>query len=251
MDALRAVDFAFSRPEVDTTKVFAEGASQGGALTYAIAALDQRIAAAAPTIPFLSDFPMYYKIKENVNYIDEWPMNLLNIYMKKYSLSLATTLQNWSYFDIKNLAGKIKCPVLTGSGLQDPTCPPALGMADYNNLQCTKEHFMYESYGHDVNSNFYTYRDAWFNQIAASLTGTIEIQKDDFRNEILTSVSGGTLNIKSILNTPIQVSVYQADGVLVNLSTLLGSSSVRLNSGVYIVWVKNSQDQTIRKIIVQ
>jgi len=83
-------------------KVCAEGASQGGALTYAIAALDQRIAAAAPTIPFLSDFPMYYKIKENVNYIDEWPMNILNIYMKKYSLSLATTLQNWSYFDIKN-----------------------------------------------------------------------------------------------------------------------------------------------------
>jgi len=78
-------------------------------------------------------------------------------------------------FRYKKLAGKIKCPILTGSGLQDPTCPPALGMADYNNLQCTKEHFMYESYGHDVNINFYTYRDAWFNQIAASLTGTIEI----------------------------------------------------------------------------
>jgi len=251
MDALRAVDFAFSRPEIDTTKVFAEGASQGGALTYAIAALDQRIAAAAPTIPFLSDFPMYYKIKENINYIDEWPMNLLNIYMKKYSLSLATTLQNWSYFDIKNLAEKIKCPILTGSGLQDPTCPPALGMADYNNLQCTKEHFMYESYGHDVSSDFYTYRDAWFNQIAASLTGIIELKTDNFSDEIQTYITGNTLNIKSIINTPIQFSVYQTDGVLVNRSNLQGSSSVHLNSGVYIVCLKSSQDQTIRKIIVQ
>jgi cephalosporin-C deacetylase len=252
MDALRAVDFAFSRPEVDTTKVFAEGASQGGALTYVIAALDSRIRAAAPTIPFLSDFPMYYKIKENVNYIDEWPMNLLNIYMKKYSLSLATTLQNWSYFDIKNFAGKIKCPILTGSGLQDPTCPPALGMADYNNLQTTKEHLMYESYGHDVSSDFYAYRDAWFNQLAASSnTGTVEIKKNDFSSAIKTYITGNALNINTILDTPIKVSIYQTDGVLVNQSNLKGSSSIHLSSGVYIIVFKNPQNQAVRKIIVQ
>jgi hypothetical protein len=110
---------------------------------------------------------------------------------------------------------------------------------------------MYESYGHDVSSDFYTYRDAWFNQIAASLTGIIELKTDNFSDEIQTYITGNTLNIKSIINTPIQFSVYQTDGVLVNRSNLQGSSSVHLNSGVYIVCLKSSQDQTIRKIIVQ
>jgi Acetyl esterase (deacetylase) len=40
MDCVRGVDFLFSRPEVDTSRVAVEGASQGGALTFATAALN-------------------------------------------------------------------------------------------------------------------------------------------------------------------------------------------------------------------
>ena len=39
MDCFRAIDFLFWRPEVDTTRVAVEGGSQGGALSFATAAL--------------------------------------------------------------------------------------------------------------------------------------------------------------------------------------------------------------------
>ena len=61
MDLVRAVDFVSSRPEVDTECIFAEGGSQGGAFSMAAAALDNRFCAIGPTIPFLSDYPDYFK----------------------------------------------------------------------------------------------------------------------------------------------------------------------------------------------
>ncbi len=39
------------------------GGSQGGALTIAGAALDNRIKAIAPSIQFMGDFPDYFKVE--------------------------------------------------------------------------------------------------------------------------------------------------------------------------------------------
>ena len=47
-DAMRALDYLTLRPEVDTARIGAAGCSGGGCLTTYIAALDDRIAAAAP-----------------------------------------------------------------------------------------------------------------------------------------------------------------------------------------------------------
>ena len=38
------------------------------------------------------------------------------------------------YFDVKNFAPQVKCPVYMAIGLQDPTCPPHTNFAIYNNL---------------------------------------------------------------------------------------------------------------------
>ncbi|MEL6988904.1 MAG: acetylxylan esterase, partial [Bacteroidota bacterium] len=55
MDCIRAVDFLFEQSEVDKNRVAVEGGSQGGALSFATAALDnERIMACAPDVPFLS-----------------------------------------------------------------------------------------------------------------------------------------------------------------------------------------------------
>ena len=57
------IDFLCSRPEVDVSRIAVEGASQGGALTFATAALNNdRIAVCAPQVPFLSDFRDYFKV---------------------------------------------------------------------------------------------------------------------------------------------------------------------------------------------
>src|SRR5688500_16095537 len=54
VDAVRAVDFDKSRPEVDSSRIGVHGSSQGGALTIVVSALrNGEIAAAAAGAPYL------------------------------------------------------------------------------------------------------------------------------------------------------------------------------------------------------
>ena len=59
-DVVRAIDFVCSREKTDISRVFAQGESQGGALTLAAASLDDRFRAVAPSAPFLCDYPDYF-----------------------------------------------------------------------------------------------------------------------------------------------------------------------------------------------
>lgn len=56
-DAMRAVDYLASRPDVDATRIGAAGCSGGGALTTFVGALDPRIKAAVPAC-----FPNSYRL---------------------------------------------------------------------------------------------------------------------------------------------------------------------------------------------
>ena len=156
MDCVRAVDFLFSRPEVDTTRVAVEGASQGGALTFATAALNNtRIKACAPQVPFLSDFEHYFQVAS-------WPgnefVNYVEVEKKQTWEQVYTTL---SYIDIKNLASWIKAPMLMGAGLVDDVCPPHINFAAYNQVTTEKSYIVYPLSGHGLPNDFYTKKMAW------------------------------------------------------------------------------------------
>ncbi len=143
MDAVRGVDFVFTLPQFDGVNIFAEGGSQGGALTLAATALDKRIVAAAPFIPFLSDFPDYFRL-------NDWIGGTYHRAAKEKGLSEEQLLRNVSYFDIKNLATMIDVPVLMAVGLQDPTCPPHTNFSGYNNITSPKQFIIYPRMGHAV-----------------------------------------------------------------------------------------------------
>ena len=145
MDAIRTLDFIESLPQVDTENIFAEGGSQGGAFTFAAAALDpaKRLRAIAPYIPFLNDYQDYFEIVH-------WPGDVVKAKAAEIGLDSETMYRNLSYFDIKNLTPRITVPVLMGVGLQDPTCPPHTNFAGYNNLNCPKEYVIYPLEGHTV-----------------------------------------------------------------------------------------------------
>ncbi|NDV83166.1 acetylxylan esterase [Bacteroides sp. 51] len=149
MDLIRAIDFVASRPEVNTGQIFAEGGSQGGAFSLAACALDSRIRAAAPTIPFLSDYPDYFKIVH-------WPAQPILNKQREMGLSDAHLYKLLSYFDIKNLAGWIQCPVLMGVGLQDEVCPPHTNFAGFNRITSEKKYYIYPLNGHNT-------PDSWWN----------------------------------------------------------------------------------------
>lgn len=144
MDALRAIDVLEQLPEVDRSRIYAEGGSQGGALTLVAGALcDGRLRAIAPYIPFLSDFRDYFRIVP-------WPASAVFEAQKQLGLSDEQLYRNLSYFDMKNFARRIKMPVLMGIGLQDPTCPPHTNMASYNLITSPKELHIYPTCGHTV-----------------------------------------------------------------------------------------------------
>jgi len=145
MDCLRAVDFLYGRSEVDTTRIAVEGGSQGGALSFATAALDnQRINVCVPHVPFLSDFRDYFKVAD-------WPAHEFTRYFQDHpELSEDDIYQNLSYIDIKNLAPWIQAPVLMSVGLVDEVCPPHINFAAYNQVQSPKEYMVYPDAGHSL-----------------------------------------------------------------------------------------------------
>jgi cephalosporin-C deacetylase len=156
MDCIRAVDFLYSRKEVDTTRVVVEGGSQGGALSFATAALDnQRIRLCAPQVPFLSDFKDYFKVAN-------WPGNEFVDYVAKHpSFGWDGVFKTLSYIDIKNLAPWIKAPVLMGFGLMDETCPPHINFAAYNQLTVSKNYIGYPLSGHGLPADFRKQEMIW------------------------------------------------------------------------------------------
>ncbi|MCD4710948.1 MAG: acetylxylan esterase [Bacteroidales bacterium] len=150
MDCVRAVDFLYSRSEVDTSRVMVEGGSQGGALSFATAALDnERIDLCVPHVPFLSDFRDYFKVAG-------WPGGEFKQYFKEHpEISEEKIYKNLSYIDIKNLAPWIKAPVLMSIGLMDKTCPPHINFAAYNQLNVPKAYIVYPYAGHGLPGNYY------------------------------------------------------------------------------------------------
>ena len=124
-DVVRAIDFVASLGQTDPARIVARGESQGGAFTWIAAALDSRLAAAAPAVPFLSDYPHYGKIVD-------WPVGEAFRAWAEKGISREDALTTLSYFDIKNFTDRVGCPVYMAFGLQDPTCPPHTNFAGYN-----------------------------------------------------------------------------------------------------------------------
>ncbi len=150
MDCVRAVDFLYSRSEVDTSRVAVEGGSQGGALSFATAALDnERIDLCVPYVPFLSDFRDYFKVAG-------WPGGEFRRYFEEHpEIPEERIYRNLSYIDIKNLAPWIKAPVLMSIGLMDQTCPPHINFAAYNQVDGPKEDIVYPYAGHGLPGEYY------------------------------------------------------------------------------------------------
>ena len=143
-DVRRANDYVLSLDKADPDRLVVYSNSQGGALSFIAAALDPRVKAIAPGVPFLSDYRDYAKIAP-------WPMGKILKAAKEQGISEEALFDMLEYFDVKNFAHKVTCPVYMGWGMQDPTCPPHINFAIYNNLGTKdKRHLGVATCGHAI-----------------------------------------------------------------------------------------------------
>lgn len=142
MDCRRAIDFAVSRPEVDAGRIVLQGGSQGGALTMAMAALDDRAALA------LADVPSNSNIEARIEG-EHGSFACLAEYLRRYPERMDKVYETMSYFDTMNMADQITCPVLASVCLKDNICPARCYYATYNRIRSEKEIGVYPFNGHD------------------------------------------------------------------------------------------------------
>lgn len=116
MDCVRGLDFLESRTEVDGGRLALWGASQGGGLTLATAALDDRPGIAIARLPWLCNFP------EAANWTER-PYDELHDYLAEHPDNRAAAMETLAYFDNLNLADSITCSTLVSAATIDPVHP--------------------------------------------------------------------------------------------------------------------------------
>ena len=141
VDCMRMVDMAKSLPDVDASRIAVKGASQGGGLALAVAALCD-VALCVAGVPNMCY--MEYGVLNSSSSLKE-----VAEYMKFNPEKAPAYFTTLRYFDNVNLADRIKCPVLVSVGMQDPVCLPKTVYAAYNKIMAPKQILAYPFSGHD------------------------------------------------------------------------------------------------------
>jgi cephalosporin-C deacetylase len=118
-DTVRAIDALAGLAEVDESRLATTGASQGGALSLAAAALSGRAKFVWSDIPFLCDFPRSVAITPAAPYTE------IATYLRRHPALYETAFKSLAYFDIANHARRVSCPAKVTVGLWDDVCPPS------------------------------------------------------------------------------------------------------------------------------
>ncbi|MBI1877567.1 MAG: acetylxylan esterase [Chloroflexi bacterium] len=147
LDTAQLAQIVMDMPDVDENRVGATGASQGGGLTLACAALEPRLKRAAPVFPFLCDYRRVWNIDQTKDaYVElqEWFRRFDPRHEREEEI-----FTQLGYIDVQHLAPRIKGEVLLGVGLMDTICPPSTQFAAYNKIMSKKSLAIYPDFGHE------------------------------------------------------------------------------------------------------
>jgi cephalosporin-C deacetylase len=147
LDTAQLAKIVLEMPDVDPQRVGATGSSQGGALTVACAALEQRINRAAPLYPFLSDYKRVWEMDQAKEAYLEL-RDFFRLYDSVHAREEAV-FEALGYIDIQFLADRIRAQVLWGIGLSDTICPPSTQFAVYNKINSPKTMQVYPDFEHE------------------------------------------------------------------------------------------------------
>jgi cephalosporin-C deacetylase len=147
LDTAQLARVVMSFREIDPARVGAKGGSQGGGLTLACAALEPRIARAAPVFPFLCDYQRVWEMDLAEDAYEE-----LSYYFRRFDPTHERENEIFTrlgYIDVQHLADRIAARVLMTTCLMDTVCPPSTQFAAYNKIKSPKEMVLYPDFGHE------------------------------------------------------------------------------------------------------
>jgi cephalosporin-C deacetylase len=143
IDSLKAVDWVSDQPEIDSARIAVVGGSQGGGLVLITAALSDKPALAIASIPNMCQMDQGMLMSTG-------SLTEAAAFVAMFPDRLDQVLETLSYYDILNLADRIKIPVMMSVGLKDTVCLPETIYAAYNRIQSSKEIHPYPFSGHEV-----------------------------------------------------------------------------------------------------
>jgi len=144
-DAVRAIDYLWTRPEVDRDRIGATGCSQGGGLSLAVCSLDRR-----PKL-CMAGVPGFCHIGRTLEITRAAPWNELTDFFRSHPEDVDTALRTLSYVELNNLTERITCPSLVSVGLLDELCVPSSVFSAYNGIPVETKHLDIVPYtGHDA-----------------------------------------------------------------------------------------------------
>jgi cephalosporin-C deacetylase len=142
-DAALAVDAALELSE--GAPVAVSGASQGGGLALAAAALHRdMVAVCHADVPFLCD------IQRAITLAPHAPYTEIPEFLAENVALIDSALNTLRYIDCALLARRITANSLLSVGLMDVICPPSTVFAAYNEIAADKDIAVYPYSGHSV-----------------------------------------------------------------------------------------------------
>ncbi|MCP2032014.1 cephalosporin-C deacetylase [Okibacterium sp. HSC-33S16] len=142
-DAVRAVETVRELPQVDESRVSVFGISQGGGIALAVAGLVPGLAAVAPCVPFLCDFPRATVMT------DSYPYKEIRDFLAVHRHKVGTVAEVLPYFDGVNFAKRATAPALFSASLMDATCPPSTIHGAYNVYGGERSMSLWQFNGHE------------------------------------------------------------------------------------------------------
>jgi cephalosporin-C deacetylase-like acetyl esterase len=144
--AVRGVDYIASLPQWDGKTIGVTGASQGGFLSLAVAALDKRITFLGVVHDAMCDY------SAEVNGVaGGWP----HYFYKSTDKLLKAKVDGSMYYDGVNFARRINAPGWYSFGYNDEVVPPTSSYGLYNIVTAPKKLSVYQQTGH------YWYQEQW------------------------------------------------------------------------------------------